>query len=61
MIAKRTHRFDRYVGDDVERWEIGVYRGWDDWRLGIYVERHERETQVSFHVPCLSLHVQVNR
>ena len=36
-------------------WEFGLYRGWGDWRLGVYVERHPSETQVSFHVPCLSL------
>lgn len=53
MISHRTYTFDR----DGTRWEVALFRGLDDWRLGVYWERHPRETQVSFHVPCLSLNV----
>lgn len=42
---------------DKARWEIALFHGLDDWRVGVYVERHPSETQVSLHVPCLSLNI----
>lgn len=57
MIAHHTYRWEhREI-----RWELGLYRGLGDWRLGVYVEHHKYETQVSFHVPCLALVVLRNR
>jgi hypothetical protein len=53
--AKHRLEFADDHGNPV--WEIGLYRGLGDWRIGVYVERHPNETQVSIHVPCLSLNI----
>lgn len=55
MISKRTYELEGRKGNPT--WQVAVFRGWDDWRIGVYVEHHRLETQVSLHVPCLSLNI----
>lgn len=43
------------------RYELAMFRGLSDWRLGLYWERHPHEWQWSLHVPCLSLNLLVVR
>ena len=57
MTGRKQIRFEDRRG---RRWEISFFRGLDDWRLGVYVERHPLETTVALHVPCASVNVQVN-
>jgi hypothetical protein len=53
VIGRRRLELVDAKGDPA--WEFSLFRGLDDWRLGVYVERHPHEVQVSLHVPCLSL------